>query len=584
MKIYPFILDFEGKYNYNIIVGGLDMPDCKCIICNTTFYSKRLSRICDSCRIRTCTVCGNSFKIDPSCLTKTTCSKACKEKLTADIRQGNTATGEVKICKYCGKEFISNHNRRDYCYADHYKTCEVCGKEFKILHMDSIPKTCSRKCATIAMANTNLDNLGVKSNFQTQQFKELCAERCKKLHGVEFWPQADEVRKKISTRVSQARSNFGEEIKAKWVSSLVQRTGVPSPRFTDKSKYENYRQFTSGPKTYLESLNKPTIQELENLLGVNNTTILNIIHNNKLEALVSWKQWSLESEVIDFLKSVKPDVEIIQHDRTVISPQEIDIYLPEYEFGIECNPTCTHNSTRPDPWGGSKSNKYHQSKSLTAESNEIQLFHIFGYEWSASSDILKSMIASKLGLNSKIYARECSVVELCSRDTKQFLNDNHRQGYTPAKISIGLIYQDRLIACMTFGKPRKVLTNDTADYELIRFCNAKGITVVGGASKLFKYFIQKYEPVQVISYSDIARTSGKLYDKLGFKLERVTDPNYIWVNLKDDSYLTRYQTQKHKLLEQYPDVTSDETEVSIMTAKGYVQVFDSGNKVWRWHK
>lgn len=557
---------------------------CTCKVCGTTFDSSRNRQLCDNCRTKTCAVCGNQFMVDPSCLSKQTCSRECKSKLTSLVRDGIHGVGTLKVCKYCGKEFVSNHNQRDYCYDDHYKACEVCGKQFKILRMDSIPKTCSRKCATIARENTNLENLGVKSNFQTKEFKELSTQKCRTLHGVEYWSQTPEVREKISARVSEARSNFGDSIKEKWSATLVDRTGVSSPRFTDKSRYEEYTKFLSDPADYLKNLNQPTVQRLQTILGVNNTTILKVIHDNKLENLVSWKHWSLEDEVIDFLRSVKPDLVVKQHDRTVINPQEIDIYLPDYKFGIECNPTCTHNSTKDDPWGGSKPSKYHQNKSLKAETNQVQLFHIFGYEWSVNAEILKSMLASKLGMNSKVYGRQCSVVNLSSDEVKQFLAENHRQGYIPCKINLGLKYNDTVVACMTFGRPRKVLTNDGADYELIRFCNLKGLTVVGGASKLFKYFIEKYTPSQVISYSDVARTSGRLYEKLGFTLERITDPNYVWVNLKDDSYMTRYQTQKHKLLEQHPNVNSDHTEVDIMTADGYVQVFDSGNKVWRWQK
>lgn len=560
------------------------MPDCTCIICNSTFYSKRNSQICDSCRTKRCVICGKEFKIDPSCLSKTTCSKSCKKQLAVLVRDGKSEQGRIKVCKYCGKEFISNHNRRDYCYDDHYKRCEVCGKEFKILHIDSIPKTCSRECATVATAQTNLENLGVKSNFQTEEFKEKSSRKCKALYGVNYWPQTKFVQHKISEQVSKARAEHGHEIKEKWVGTLLSNTGVASPRFTDKSKYDEYTKFINDPNSYLVGLDKPSILQLQDKLGVNNTTVLKVIHENNIEDLVSWKEWSLESDVIDFIKSVQPDIEIAQHNRTIIQPQEIDIYLPEYKLGIECNPTCTHNSTQLDPWGGSKSNTYHQNKSIKAEAQGIQLFHIFGYEWVEKRDILESMLRSKLFHTKKIYARRCLIREVSSSEAKQFLIDNHRQGHAPSKINLGLQYEGELVACMTFSKPRAVLTNDNADYELVRFCNRKNLTVVGGSSKLFKYFSAQYQPEEVISYSDIARTSGHLYETLGFQLERITEPNYTWVNTKDDSYLTRYQTQKHTLLKKYPDINPEYTEKEIMISKGYVQVFDSGNKVWRWHK
>jgi hypothetical protein len=47
---------------------------------------------------------------------------------------------------------------------------------------------------------------------------------------------------------------------------------------------------------------------------------------------------------------------------------------------------------------------------------------------------------------------------------------------------------------MTFGKLRKSLGNNHEKdiYELLRFCNIKNVNVVGGASKILKYFIHNH--------------------------------------------------------------------------------------------
>ena len=36
-----------------------------------------------------------------------------------------------------------------------------------------------------------------------------------------------------------------------------------------------------------------------------------------------------------------------------------------------------------------------------------------------------------------------------------------------------------------------------------------------------------------------------MYFQLGFKLDHISKPNYLWIN--DNKILTRYQCQKHKL-------------------------------------
>ena len=47
--------------------------------------------------------------------------------------------------------------------------------------------------------------------------------------------------------------------------------------------------------------------------------------------------------------------------------------------------------------------------------------------------------------------------------------------------------------------------------------------------------------------------------------------------------LTRYQTQKHKLLEQGLG-TSEQTEDEIMYGAGYIKVYDCGNLKLEWYK
>ena len=94
----------------------------------------------------------------------------------------------------------------------------------------------------------------------------------------------------------------------------------------------------------------------------------------------------------------------------MIKPYEIDIYLPEYNIGIECNPTATHNSSLPDPWGGDpKHNNYHQLKSKMCLDRGIRLIHVFGYDWMHKHDIIVSMIRNSLmQSDDKIYARKCN--------------------------------------------------------------------------------------------------------------------------------------------------------------------------------
>ncbi len=126
-----------------------------------------------------------------------------------------------------------------------------------------------------------------------------------------------------------------------------------------------------------------------------------------------------------------------------------------------------------------------------------------------------------------------------------FLNENHLQGYTIDKIRYGLYFNDELVSVMTFGKKRKSLgnkNNNSNEYELIRFCNKKYVTVVGGFSKMLNFFIKNNSPAKIETFADI-RWSGinpnnTVYHKNGFKYINKTPPNYWYI--KTDKYLNRH--------------------------------------------
>ena len=640
------------------------MPTCKCIVCNEEFRSKRNAKLCDKCRTRTCSVCGKTFSIDPSQLNKTTCSRKCKQQETQLIKEGKLQ-GQLKICEYCGKPFYSNHNRRRYCYDDHYATCQVCGKEFKILHMDSIPATCSEECKQKQTVSTVQSKYGVDYVFQDKQFKEQAKKSSlikygvdnpaksnmvkhkientfkekysghpmkqsyikdkfqntmMKRYGVTSALQSDRLKSKMEATmirrygVSHALNDtelldkvkktnldkFGveypaksNEIRAKMKETSIERYGVDNYKYlqmTDSSKYKLYMEFKNDPIQFIEQLkHKPSISELCQICGVLDSAIGNVIHEHHIEDHINWKVYSLEEEVKQFIESIS-NTDIILHDRKVITPYELDILLPEFNLAIECNPTATHNSSIQDPWGGPPKDKYyHQFKSQLCKEQGIQLIHIFGYEWKYKQDVLKSILANKLLSNKNVYyARKLNVDDnVAFIESKQFLNQNHRQGSCVSSVRIGLRdTSGELVALMTFGKLRnsisKSSSSESLDVELLRFCTKLNTSVIGGCSKLFKHYTKNYNYSNIVSYSDFSHTSGSIYLTLGFKLDHLSEPGYMWVNVNTDQYLTRVSCQKQNILKLFPDKNLDltKTEDEIMTSLDYVKVYDSGSFKW----
>ena len=208
----------------------------------------------------------------------------------------------------------------------------------------------------------------------------------------------------------------------------------------------------------------------------------------------------------------------------------------------------------------------------------IQLIHIFQDQWLYKQDIVKDRIKNIIGIyNNRIFARKCTIKEIKAKECNDFLDINHIQGHDNSKIRLGLFYQDQLISVMTFAKPR---FNKNYQWQLVRFASKLGTQVVGGASKLLKYFQRNYQPKNIISYADRRYSNGKLYYALGFNFLNNSEPNYWWTN----GYIIypRYQCQKHKLKELLgqQNFNSQLSESENMYNNGYNKIYDCGNMVF----
>lgn len=53
---------------------------------------------------------------------------------------------KFKICKGCGRKFISKSNRQQYCGEMVDVTCPICGKTFQTRCSSNMKKTCSESC------------------------------------------------------------------------------------------------------------------------------------------------------------------------------------------------------------------------------------------------------------------------------------------------------------------------------------------------------------------------------------------------------------------------------------------------------
>lgn len=280
-----------------------------------------------------------------------------------------------------------------------------------------------------------------------------------------------------------------------------------------------------------------------------------------------------ENELYNFIVDLVGVDSVIKQDRTVLNGKELDIYIPKYNLAIEFNGLYWHSDKFVNK-------NYHKDKFNSCYQSGVKLIHVFEDEWVNNKNIVKSIITNVLGITpTKIYARNCTVVKINNFTYKDFLKKNHIQGSCNAKIKLGLYYNQDLVSVMSFGGLRKSLGSKTRDdvYEMLRFCNKLNTNVIGGASKLFKFFLKTNEVKEVISFSDNRWFNGDLYGKLGFTFSKNTTPNYFYMK----EYLlreNRFKYRKDILVKNGHD--KNKTEFQIMDELGYLRIWDCGSKKW----
>ena len=488
------------------------------------------------------------------------------------------------------------YNELDYDFEEKYEKSK--GKEREKL-------TCLRKYGDENYNNsekhkqTTLKRYGDENYFKTVSFKSKRLNTIKERYGLENWFETDDyknkknkIRNKIKTTKLKNHGDENYNNREKFKQTNLERYGLEN--YNNREKYKQ----TCLEKYGIKHLNQKHFKNIDNL---NESYVKqNFIKDDRFliqdfmdyfniaytQTLIYKRKFNISTQnKINIAKtqqfifdSIKTENKVF-NDRTVLNGKELDIYLPDIKLAIEYNGLLYHSEGYSEhKQFGNVDKNYHLDKTNQCLEKGITLFHIFEGE---DLDLWLSMINNKLGLNERIFARKCYVAELKSKDIIKFLSDNHIQGYVQSSINLGLFYTDgvelpKLVSVMTFSKPR---FNKHYEYELIRFCSLKNTSVIGGANKLLKYFINKYHPKSIISYANRRFSNGSIYETLGFKKIGTSGPNYFY--FKDSSVLeSRNKYQKHKLKSLLPEFDENLSESENMFKNGYRRIYDCGNLVY----
>ena len=298
-----------------------------------------------------------------------------------------------------------------------------------------------------------------------------------------------------------------------------------------------------------------------------------------------------QQDIEDYLRKYGCD-NITQNTKKIITPLELDVFLPEYNVAIEYNGLVFHSFGKSN-WSLANNSeelpmrKYHlRNKTNICNDKNINLLQIFENEWldDIKQEIWKSIILNKVGKTpNRIFARNCEVRKVIDKKVvNEFLENNHLQGACYGNLSYGLYYNEDLLQLFVLGKPRY---NKNVDLEIIRISSKRFYNIVGGVSKLFSFIIKHHPEINsILSYSNNRYGNGGIYKNLNFTYIKETSPNYWY--FQENSFLleSRLNYQKNKLQYKFDNFKDDLTEQENMFNNGYRIIYDCGNKVFIWNR
>jgi len=487
-------------------------------------------------------LCLNSMKSVPTCQNPN-CNKRVKFK--------NSTLGYLK---YCSNKCISSDPNIKKI------------KEEKSLDKFGTKSPAQSNLIKEKIIKTNQDKWGGNSPMSSKEIQEKSKKTLLKNWGVDNPNKSPDI---IEKRVESFKNNI-EQYKESYRKTSIEKYGVEHP-WMNKEIHDKSIMSSRKIKLSITSISiskmLPENYEILNICDKTSEALIkcNLNHNFKSSRSLIYGRFRNKSEIcticnpinsqksgpeISMIKFIKGfyDGEIIENDRNVIKPFEVDIYLPNLKLAIEYNGLWWHSSEY-------REYDYHLNKQRKSIDSGVKLLTIWEDDWINKNDIVKSYIINKLEKTiDRISARKCKIFEVSKCDSNNFLEENHFYGKSNSSIRISLNLNMEIVSLMTFKR-------SGSGWILERFCNKNYTLVIGSFSKILKYFINKYDPEFILSYSDNMMSDGNIYRKFGFKLDSEIAPTY--------SLLVDKQ-RRHRF--------------AFKNSDKYSKIWNAGLKKWIWNK
>jgi N-acetylglutamate synthase-like GNAT family acetyltransferase len=408
--------------------------------------------------------------------------------------------------------------------------------------LEKFGTTCSLQNSEVKQKTieTNLDKYGVEHYSQTKEYKEKLTNTTLERYGVEWYTQLQCHKDKHSNN-------------------------LPWENITEYCKNKNYEPcFTK--EEYVTNRTRLKFKCVEhNVVFESNVCNVQKLSGVQCPSCKSKGVSAAELKVADYVETF---AEVKRNDKSIISPQELDIFVPAKKTAVEFDGLYWHSELH-------KPHNYHLDKFNACREAGVRLIQIYEDEWRDKPEVWKSILSVILGNKDKFsfyHARKLKIdEEPTAEEMKEFLNQCHLQGFTRSKKSFVLKDDSgEILFCLTMRQP---FTKKPGVVEIARVCSKPFCLVRGGFSKLMKRAIEwakesGYE--RVLTYSDCRFSLGDTYKNYGFEFLGHTGKGYGYTDFVNRFGRFKYRAQKPK------------TEKEVAKENNVHRLYNAGNFAWQY--
>lgn len=475
---------------------------------------------------------------------------------------------------------LTKHSKKMVCLK-----CDYCYNEYTnvyarvLISHKVIVKDACKKCRMIKIGDVNFIKIGVRNVFELKSTKDKLTKTNLDKYGVERPSQSQAIKDKVKdTMIERYGTNsvsLIDGMQDRIKKTCLSKYGVENPSSAEefKEKRRNTCKERFGKETYLGS--KDCIDKTIQKLGTDNVFKLKEFQdkaivgrlasgNIKMHEGSTIGEWATKigfsrghfndlvnefgwETAVKFNKHTT-DIEMVV--KCILDKHSIEYqfdktykqYRPDFMIGnliIECDGLFYHSDA------ANNDDDYHVKKREFYSSEGFTSLFFRENEILEKSDIVESIILNKLGKSTRLFARKLKIGTVSKKEGAKFLEDNHLMGQGRGEC-IGLYSGDDLVSLMRLCRVKG------NNWEISRFCNKLGHSVVGGLSKILSSFTEKFRPESLISFVDLRYGTGDYMEGLGFvrgkafKSFKWTDGRGLWNRMKFPSN-TGYDRGLYKL-------------------------------------